>query len=52
MACEALLDGEAENLTRKAIELANEGDITALRLCLDRLLPPQRSVLLLSICRN
>ena len=42
VACEALLDGEAENLTRKAIELANEGDITALRLCLDRLLPPRK----------
>ena len=33
---------EAEALTRKAIERALEGDTTALRLCLDRLLPPCR----------
>lgn len=39
-AVEALLDGEAEALTRKAIERALEGDTTALCLCLDRLLPP------------
>jgi hypothetical protein len=36
------LDGEAEALTRKAIERALEGDTTALRLCLDRLLPPRK----------
>ena len=42
LAIEALLDGEAEGLTRKAIELALAGDITALRLCLDRLCPPRR----------
>ena len=35
-AAEALLDGEAEALTRKAIETALEGDVAALRLCLDR----------------
>ena len=29
LAVEALLDGEAEGLTRKAIELANAGDIAA-----------------------
>ena len=29
-----LLDGEAEGLTRKAVELALGGDTTALRLCL------------------
>jgi hypothetical protein len=39
---EALLDGEAEALTRKAIEMAKEGDPTAMRLVLDRLLPPRR----------
>ena len=37
-----LLDGEAEVLTRKAIELAKEGDITALRLCLERLVPTRK----------
>ena len=39
---EALLDGEANAITRKLIEKAKEGDTTALRLCLDRLLPPRR----------
>ena len=39
LAAEALLDGEAEALTRKAVELGLKGDITALRMCLDRLLP-------------
>ena len=34
VAVESLLDGEAEGLTRKAIELAMKGDTTALRLCL------------------
>jgi hypothetical protein len=41
-AIEELLDGEAEALTRKAIDKALEGDMAALRLCLDRLLPPRR----------
>lgn len=39
-AVQALLDGEAEGLTRKAVEMALGGDTTALRLCLDRLCPP------------
>jgi hypothetical protein len=42
MAVEALLDGEAAALTRKVVELAKEGDMAALRLCLDRILPPRR----------
>lgn len=42
MMAEQLLDGEAEAITRKAIELAKQGDLTALRLCLDRLVPPRR----------
>jgi len=41
-AVEAMLDGEAEALTRKAIELALGGDTTALRLCFERLLPPRK----------
>jgi hypothetical protein len=41
-AVEALLEGEAELLTRKAVELALAGDTTALRLCLERLAPPVR----------
>ena len=39
-AAEELLDGEAEALTRKAIDLALNGDPMALRLCLERILPP------------
>jgi hypothetical protein len=39
---ETLLDGEAEALTRKAIEKALEGDAVALRLCLERLCPPRK----------
>src|SRR5271169_4787644 len=39
---EVLLDGEANAITRKLIDKALEGDTTALRLCLDRLLPPKR----------
>ncbi len=42
LAMEALLDGEAEKLTRKAIELALEGDGPALRLCIERLIPPRK----------
>jgi hypothetical protein len=37
---ESLLQGEAAQLTRKAMELAMDGDTQALRLCLDRLMPP------------
>jgi Family of unknown function (DUF5681) len=42
LAAAMLLDGEAESLTRKAVELALAGDPTALRLCLERVLPPCR----------
>jgi hypothetical protein len=37
---ELLLDGEAEALTRRAVELALAGDGMALRLCLERIIPP------------
>jgi hypothetical protein len=36
-------DGEAETLTRKAIEVAIAGDGVALRLCLERILPARKS---------
>jgi hypothetical protein len=39
---EELLDGEADAFVRKAIDKALAGDTTALRLCLDRLVAPQR----------
>ncbi len=42
LAAQELLDGEAEALTRKAVELALEGDTTALRLCLERIAPPRK----------
>ena len=42
LAIDALLDGEAETLTRKAIELAKTGDMQALKLCMDRIVPPRR----------
>lgn len=39
-AVEALLKGEAEALTRAAIARALAGDMTALRICMDRISPP------------
>jgi hypothetical protein len=42
LAVEALLDGEAEKLTRKAVTLALKGDVACLRLCLDRIVPARR----------
>lgn len=38
----ALLEGEAEALTRQAVEMALAGDGAALRLCLERIAPPRR----------
>jgi len=40
--CHAPCDGEAATITRGAIELAKRGDLTALRLCLERLVSPRR----------
>ena len=42
VAAETLLEGEAETITRKCIDLALEGDHMALRLCLSRILPVKR----------
>jgi hypothetical protein len=39
---EQLLDGEAEEITRKCVELAKNGDRTALRLVMERLLPRRK----------
>src|SRR5260370_16710049 len=41
-AMQLLLDGEAQALTRKAVELALDGNTMALRMCLDRIGPPRR----------
>lgn len=42
LAVEALLQGEAEALSRKAIDLALDGDTVALRLCLERIAPARK----------
>jgi hypothetical protein len=42
IAAQALLDGQAEKITQKAIDKALEGDGMALRLCLERLLPVRK----------
>ena len=39
MACEELLEGQAEKLTQKAVEMALEGNVYAMRLCLERIIP-------------
>ena len=43
LAMEALLDGEAEAITRKVIEKAKEGDMVAIRLCLERTISAVKS---------
>lgn len=42
MPAQQLLDGEAPEITRKVIELAKQGDLMALKLCLERVLPPRK----------
>jgi hypothetical protein len=42
IAIEALLDGEAEALTRTCIDKALGGDMTALKLCMDRICAPRK----------
>ena len=42
LAAQALLDGEAEALARKVVELALDGNMVALRLCLERICPPRK----------
>src|SRR5580700_4665030 len=42
LALEALLDGESEALMQRLIDLAKMGDDLAMRLCVDRMLAPQR----------
>lgn len=43
---ETLLEEGSERLTRKAIDLATAGDVQALRLCLERLLPARKDRLI------
>ncbi len=42
LAISELLQGEAEGLTRKAVDLALDGNTTALRLCLERVVPTRK----------
>ena len=42
LACEALLDGQAEALTQKAIQMALAGDPVAMRICMDRICPARK----------
>ena len=42
LAVEGLMEGELETLTRKVIERAREGDMVAMKICLDRIAPPRR----------
>jgi hypothetical protein len=44
LAAQKLLAGEAKALTRRAVEAALAGDPTAMRLCLERVLPRDRAV--------
>ena len=44
LAALSILEGEAEAITRKAIELATSGDIQAIRLCVERLVPRAKEV--------
>ena len=42
LACEALLEGQAEALTQKAVDMALAGDTVALKICIDRIFPVRR----------
>lgn len=42
LAMQSLLDGEAEAITRKAVEMAKGGDTTAMRLVMERLIAPRK----------
>jgi hypothetical protein len=44
LAAQALLEGEAEGIARKAVEMALAGDGAALRLCLERVVPSLKAV--------
>ena len=46
-----LLEGQAEALTQRAVQLALAGDSTAMRLCLERLAPPRKDAPVTFACR-
>jgi hypothetical protein len=43
VALQSILDQRGETILTKAVVMALEGDTTALRLCVERLLPPRRN---------
>jgi hypothetical protein len=42
IALQEMLDGHGESITRKCALLALQGDPTAMRLCMERLIPPRK----------
>jgi len=42
MLAERLLDGQAEELIQQCVQKALDGDSTAMRLCIERLVPPRK----------
>jgi hypothetical protein len=42
LALEALLEGEGEAITRKAVDMALQGEMAAIKLCMDRLVPVRK----------
>jgi hypothetical protein len=42
LALESLLEGEGEAITRKAVDMALHGEMAAIKLCLDRLVPVRK----------
>ncbi len=42
LAALSLIEDEGEQLTRKAVELALNGDLQALKLCMERIAPPAK----------
>jgi hypothetical protein len=42
LAAEALFDGASDKLINQVIEMAEKGDPTALKICIDRILPPRK----------
>ncbi len=44
LAVQALLEGDAEAITRRVIDLAKKGDMAAIKLVLERILPPRRDI--------
>jgi hypothetical protein len=42
LALEVLLEGEGEAITRKAVDMALQGEMAAIKLCMDRLVPVRK----------